>query len=67
MSDRGRKEDLDSDKTFVADAKVRRATQFGRAIDSRILFGAEYEVAIRHGDQVYRLRKTRNGKLILNK
>jgi hemin uptake protein HemP len=31
------------------------------------LFGDENEVLIMHGDLVYRLRRTRNGKLILHK
>ncbi|HNY80697.1 MAG: hemin uptake protein HemP [Sedimentisphaerales bacterium] len=36
-------------------------------IDSQAILGDRDEVLIRHGDQVYRLRKTRHGKLILNK
>ncbi len=36
-------------------------------IDSQTILGNRDEVLIRHGDQVYRLRKTRHGKLILNK
>ncbi|HPC95347.1 MAG TPA: hemin uptake protein HemP [Sedimentisphaerales bacterium] len=36
-------------------------------IDSQTILGKRDEVLIRHGDQVYRLRKTRSGKLILNK
>lgn len=36
-------------------------------IDSQVILGERDEVLIRHGDQVYRLRKTRHGKLILNK
>ena len=31
------------------------------------LLGDAVEVRIRHGDQIYRLRRTRNGKLILVK
>lgn len=38
-----------------------------KAIDSRTIFGSDKEVQIRHGDQMYRLRITRHGKLILNK
>ena len=34
---------------------------------SEELFQAENEVLIVHGEQVYRLRRTRNGKLILCK
>ena len=36
-------------------------------IDSVQLFAGRKEVVIRHGGQVYRLRVTKNGKLILNK
>jgi hemin uptake protein HemP len=35
--------------------------------DSRALFGDRKEIGIRHEGQIYRLRKTRHGKLILNK
>ncbi len=38
-----------------------------RCIDSQAILGDRDEVLIRHGDQIYRLRKTRYGKLILNK
>ncbi len=38
-----------------------------RCIDSQAILGERDEVLIRHGDQMYRLRKTRHGKLILNK
>lgn len=36
-------------------------------IDAGELFAGRREVGIRHAGQVYRLRITRNGKLILNK
>ena len=36
-------------------------------IDSRVLFGDKSEVLIRHGEQIYRLRITKQGKLLLNK
>jgi len=36
-------------------------------IDSRALLGNKDEVWIKHGDQMYRLKLTRHGKLILNK
>lgn len=36
-------------------------------IDSAALFGSATEIAITHADAVYRLRITRQGKLILNK
>lgn len=38
-----------------------------RVVDSADLFGERREVGIRHRGEVYRLRVTRNGKLILNK
>lgn len=37
------------------------------ALDSSRLFADRKEVKIRHAGEVYRLRLTRNGKLILNK
>jgi hemin uptake protein HemP len=36
-------------------------------LSSRELLRGQREVVIRHGDQVYRLRHTRNDKLILTK
>jgi len=36
-------------------------------VDSVNLFAGRKEVEIRHAGEVYRLRITRNGKLILNK
>lgn len=38
-----------------------------RRLNSESLFGRGIEVIIQHGGQEYRLRRTRNGKLILNK
>jgi hemin uptake protein HemP len=38
-----------------------------RAMSSTELFGGRREVLIDHEGQVYRLRITRNGKLIMNK
>ena len=38
-----------------------------RQFDSRTLFGDAQEVRIEHFGQEYRLRQTRNGKLILTK
>ncbi len=38
-----------------------------REIDSSSLLQGEKEILIRHGDEVYRLRLTKNGKLILQK
>ncbi len=36
-------------------------------IETSRLFADRREVRIRHGEEIYRLRLTRNGKLILNK
>lgn len=36
-------------------------------LNTRLLFRGRKEIQIRHGDEVYRLRITSNGKLILNK
>ncbi len=38
-----------------------------RYIDSRALFAGEHEIGIVHAGETYRLRITRQGKLILNK
>ena len=38
-----------------------------RVVDSRALFGGEHEIGIVHAGETYRLRITRQGKLILNK
>ncbi|MCC7096162.1 MAG: hemin uptake protein HemP [Thermomonas sp.] len=37
------------------------------ALDSTQLLRGQCEVLIQHGNEVYRLRHTRNGKLILTK
>ncbi len=38
-----------------------------RVVSSETLLGGDREVLIRHGADVYRLIRTRNGKLLLNK
>lgn len=38
-----------------------------RELTSEELLCGQQEVVIRHGDEIYRLRVTRNGKLILHK
>jgi hemin uptake protein HemP len=43
----------------------RHASGEGEPIDSRALLGLRGELAIRHNGKVYRLRRTRLGKLIL--
>jgi len=43
------------------------APQSGDEVDSARLLHGQREVLIRHGSEVYRLRHTRNDKLILTK
>lgn len=38
-----------------------------RTIESRELFGSENEILISHAGAIYRMKITRQGKLILNK
>jgi len=38
-----------------------------RRISSQSLLAGAKEILIQHADQVYRLRETRNGKLIMHK
>jgi len=44
-----------------------RSIGLENAIDSSGLFAGRNEVLIYHAGEIYRLRVTRNGKLILNK
>lgn len=50
-----------------ADAPLQRSAQDRRRIESQALFGDQIEVEIEHRSQVYRLRQTALGKLILTK
>jgi hemin uptake protein HemP len=62
--------DVNSGDKRLGDAHRRRpdgAETHPAWIDSRSIFGDRNEVVIRHGDQIYRLRVTKLGKLILNK
>jgi hemin uptake protein HemP len=53
---------------IAAVAAAAPATAFGQGLlDSDDLLRGGREVLIRHGDEVYRLRHTRNDKLILTK
>lgn len=56
--------DLDPPPTLLAPPGPRPSS---RQIDSATLLGPRGEVFIRHHDQVYRLRVTSQGKLILTK
>lgn len=52
----------------IPDSEMPRATaEAPRSLDSATLLGTKGEVEITHRDQIYRLRKTRQGKLILTK
>ena len=53
---------LDGGQTLVATAK-----RTVREVASSELLCGENELFIRHGDELYRLKLTRNGKLILQK
>ncbi|MDN2566938.1 hemin uptake protein HemP [Aquibium sp. A9E412] len=46
---------------------MRPAEAGPRVYSSRELFGQAQEITIEHGGQAYRLKITRQGKLILNK
>jgi len=53
--------------TQSAETSRETGTEGTSCLDSQAIFGTRIEILIRHGDQIYRLRKTRHGKLILNK
>lgn len=42
-------------------------TATSRSIDSSSLLAGAKEILIQHADQIYRLRETRSGKLIMHK
>ncbi len=44
-----------------------KSSEGPRIVDSRALFAGEHEIGIVHAGETYRLRITRQGKLILNK
>ncbi len=50
-----------------ASAQESSASPAMPVLDSRLLLNGGREVLIRHGDECYRLRHTRNDKLILTK
>jgi hemin uptake protein HemP len=49
------------------DAVAKRPPHREGVVESDDLFAERNEVQIRHAGEVYRLRVTKNGKLILNK
>ena len=50
-----------------AEAPAPKASRMPPEIDSLRLLQGQRELCIRHGDETYRLRHTRNDKLILTK
>ena len=56
----------DRQDTWAAPGEASPRQPQGR-YDTVALFGGRQEILIQHGDQVYRLRITRQGKLILTK
>jgi len=56
-----------ADKLPVNGAGVTPATAGRREIESAALLAGGRELLIRHGDEVYTLRQTSKGKLILTK
>lgn len=58
---------LSSNDVSCRPAERVQAASAQRQFDSRSLFGDAREVRIEHFGQEYRLRQTRNGKLILTK
>lgn len=52
----------------AAASEIRPATSARqREVTSEELLCGQQEICIRHGEEIYRLRLTRNGKLILHK
>jgi len=49
------------------DATPETADPVLRVVDSSLIFGADTEVLIRHEGELYRIRITRRGRLILQK
>lgn len=60
---------MSADASFRIDSAKPRAAAVSAppSFDSRSLFNGAQEVRIEHFGQEYRLRQTRNGKLILTK
>ncbi|MEL6769156.1 MAG: hemin uptake protein HemP [Pseudomonadota bacterium] len=57
---------VEEDRAAAPDA-LSLAWTPGDEVDSRLLLGTESTVRIRHGREIYTLRETRAGKLILTK
>jgi hemin uptake protein HemP len=58
---------MSPDENNEPEAPAKRLCYREGVIESDDLFADRNEVEIHHEDQVYRLRITKNGKLILNK
>lgn len=57
----------DSAPDSITEQAAARSGATPRQWSSERLFGDQQEIVITHGEDAYRLRITRNGKLILNK
>lgn len=53
--------------SITPSAPVEPQASAPRVIDSESILLGQLEVLIAHGGEIYRLRRTRNGKLILQK
>jgi hemin uptake protein HemP len=61
------KENPDYEPTSMSGQSFKKMTPQTPVIESSSLFAGMKQVLISHAGEVYRLRITRNGKLILNK
>ena len=68
MEDRSRT-NWGSESSSLDRTRERGASERGlvRTVTSEALFGGQREIGIDHGGSLYRLKITRQGKLILNK
>jgi len=67
MSSRHSLESSPDDRSKALGHDAADLSQPARRLDSATLFGGEHEIGIEHRGSLYRLKITRQGKLILNK
>jgi hemin uptake protein HemP len=67
MLDQSENKYMDSESTGVNRSAQRKTESSSVVIESSALFAGLNQVLISHAGEVYRLRITKNGKLILNK
>ena len=53
--------------TAQQQSQTQRTSDDSRRINSQSLLAGAKEILIQHADQIYRLRETRSGKLIMHK